>query len=216
MSSVSRQPSTSSFNSQPHGIIVTAIIMFALAGLLSGFAVGAFVRPGRGSPVNVPSQTGTTPSTNKTHTPTAPVTDHPTTIQEPTINQYTYREAANGSTLYTFTASTLKKSGAPISNSDLTCKIWLTKDANVNASIETGDRLRSVSTLSQPFPHEVQDGLTFSSSTPQTQTCANGQGTWKYTLSPTVHPGLYYIVSLMDWEGAHYNWSWVAIRVSES
>lgn len=215
MSSVSRQPSTNSINSQPRGIIVTAIIMFALVGLLSGFAVGAFVRPGHGSPVNVPNQAGTTPSTHKTHTPTAPATEHPTTITEPKINTYTYNEVANGSTSYTFTASTIKKSGAPINGSDLTCKIWLTRDGNVSASI-TSDRLRSVGTLNQPFPREVLDGLTFSASTPQTQTCANGQGTWSYTLPSTLHPGLYYIVALMDWEGAHYNWSWVAIRVRGS
>ena len=209
MQSVSKQPST---NKQSRGIVLTAIILFALAGLLSGFAVGAFVRPGRGSQVNLPSQTATTPTAHNTLTPTAPVIDHPAPINEPTIGSYSYFEVANGSTSYTFTASTTKKNGGPITGSDLTCKIWLTKDGNVSAAI-TSDRLRSVGTLSQPFPKEVQAGLTFDTSTPQTQTCANGQGTWHYTLSPTVHPGLYYIAALMDWEGIHYNWSWVAIRV---
>jgi hypothetical protein len=215
MQSVSRQPHSDVVQPQTRGIAVMAIILFALAGLLSGFAVGAFVRPGQHSQVNLPSQPGTTPSTQKTHAPTAPVTDHPTTINEPTISAYTYNEVANGSTLYTFTASTTKKNGASIAGSDLTCKIWLTKDGNVNASI-TANRLRSVSTLSQPFPREVLGGLMFSTSTPQTQTCANGQGMWSYTLSQTVQPGLYYVVALMDWEGVHYNWSWVAIRVKPS
>ena len=215
MQTVSKQPSTDHFNPQSRGIVLTAIVLFALAGLLSGFAVGAFVRPGHGSPVNIPSQTETTPTTHKTHTPTTPVTDHPAPINEPTIGSYSYFEVANGSTPYTFTASTTKKDGGAINGSDLTCKIWLTKDGNVSAAITT-NRLRSVGTLSQPFSNEVQGGLAFGASTPQTQTCANGHGTWSYTLSPTLHPGLYYIAALMDWQGVHYNWSWVAIRVKQS
>lgn len=214
MQSVSRQPHSDVVQPQTRGIAVMAIILFALAGLLSGFAVGAFVRPGQHSQVNLPSQPGTTPSTQKTHAPTAPVTDHPSTIEEPTINSYTYTEVANGSAPYTVTAFTTRKSGERISNSDLTCKIWLTRNGNVSASI-TANRLRAVSTLSAPFPHEIQGALMFSSSTPQTQTCSNGKGTWNYTLSPTVQPGLYYIVSLMDWEGVHYNWSWVDIVVKQ-
>lgn len=215
MQSVTKQPSANNFNSQSRGIVLTAIVLFALAGLLSGFAVGAFVRPGHSPQVNIPSQAATTPTAHKAHTPTAPVTNHPAPINEPTIGPYSYFEVANGSTSYTFTASTTKKDGGAITGSDLTCKIWLTKDGNVSASI-TADRLRSVSTLSQPFPREVQGGLAFGAATPQTQTCANGHGTWSYTLSPTVHPGLYFIAALMDWEGVHYNWSWVAIRVKQS
>jgi len=215
MQSISKQSSTNNFNSQPRSIVLMAIILFALGGLLSGFAVGAFVRPGHGSQVNIPSQTATTPTAHKTSTPTTPVTDHPSPINEPAIGAYSYFEVANGSTSYTFTASTTNKNGDPIVGSNITCKIWLTKNGNVSAAI-TADRLRSVSTLSQPFPKEVQGGLTFGASTPQTQMCTNGQGTWNYTLSPTLHPGLYYIAALMDWEGIHYNWSWVAIRVKQS
>lgn len=215
MQSVSKQPSTNHFNPQSRGIVLTAIVLFALGGLLSGFAVGAFVRPGHGSPVDIPSQTGTTPTAHKTPTPTTPVTDHPAPINEPKIGSYSYFEVASGNTPYTFTASTTKKDGGVINGSDLTCKIWLTKDGNVSAAI-TANRLRSVGTLSQPFSNEVQGGMTFGASTPQTQTCANGHGTWSYTLSPTLHPGLYYIAALMDWQGVHYNWSWVAIRVKQS
>ncbi len=192
-------------------IITIAIIMFALAGLISGFAVGAFLRPGKLTERNVSRQP---PQVNSAHTPTVTITRSQTPIPLgfPAIDHYQYVEVADGSTTYTFTAHAINKQGQPIHASGITCKIWLTKDGNVNPTI-TLSRLQSVATLDQPFPHEVQGALAFSSTTPQTQTCNNGQGTWNYTVAPSVEKGLYYIVVLMDWSGVHFNWSWVAIVI---
>lgn len=201
---------------QPVGIIVTAIVLFALAGLLSGFAIGGFVRSQKNSLNNLPNQTSTSSKKHTTPTPTPTAsTDHPIPMGIPVVDNRTYVENADGSTIYMVNAHAVYKTGEPISSSAITCKIWLTKDGNVSQNI-TSDRLRSVTTLDQPFPKEEVGSLTFSASTPQTQVCNNGQGTWNYTVSTSVHPGLYYIVVLMDWGGVHYNWSWFAIRVKST
>ncbi len=233
MRSVPRQPQTNNFGSgrkelrhytrqprspytqQSRGVVLTAIVLFALAGLLSGFSVGAFVRPGQRSQNNIPSQTATVPTTHKTAIPTTtPGTEVPQFLGEPKIGNYQYTEIPDGSTPYSFTAQAVSKSGEAITSSSITCKIWLTQDGKVSSHITT-DRLRSVNTLSEPFPKEVS-GMNFTAATPQTQMCNNGQGQWNYTLSPTLHAGTYYIVALMDWGGVHYNWSWIAIKVKQT
>lgn len=216
MQTLTREPQIKTERAQPSGIIVTAIIIFALAGLLSGFAIGGFVRPLKNPSTTLPNQTSTSPKLHTTQTPSTPITtEHPTPMGFPAIDHYQYIEIADGSTAYSFTAHAIEKDGTSITSSSITCKIWLTHNAKVNNSI-TGDRLRSVDTLDQPFPDEAQGTMNFSASTPQTQMCSNGTGHWSYMLSPTLHPGLYYIVTLMDWDGVHYNWSWVAIRIRSS
>jgi hypothetical protein len=104
------------------------------------------------------------------------------------------------------------KQNAPVHASGITCKIWLTKNGNVSPNI-TENRLQSISTLDQPFPKEAQGSLIFTSATPQTQMCKNGQGNWSYQIAPTVKTGQYYMVILTDWNGIHYNWSWIAIKI---
>jgi hypothetical protein len=198
---------------QTRTVVLAAIILFALAGLLSGFAVGAFVRPNKTTPIALPNQLSNLPKTKikKTSiTTTVPVQIIP--LGEPVIDTYQFSEIANGSTTYTFTGHVVDKQNAPVRASGITCKIWLTKNGNVNPNI-TEDRLQSVSTLDQPFPKEAQGDLLFASATPQTQMCASGQGNWSYQIAPTTKAGQYYIVLLTDWNGVHYNWKWIAIRI---
>ncbi len=126
-----------------------------------------------------------------------------------------YTETANGSTSYSFTGLVVNKQNTPVRAAGITCKIWLTKDGNVN-SVITDDRLQSASTLDLPFPKEAQGTLIFAASTPQTQMCHNGQAKWSYQIAPTTETGQYYIVLLTDWNGIHYNWSWVKIRDSRA
>lgn len=214
MQTLTRKPPVQSERAQPAGVLVTAIIMFALAGLLSGFAVGAFVRPLRNGQNNAPGQSTTSHKTHTTPTPsTSQTTNDPIPMGFPVFDSYQYIEIADGATTYSITAHAIKKDGTRITASGITCKIWLTHNGKVMLST---DRLRSVETLDQPFPDEEQSALNFSATTPQTQMCDNGIGQWSYTISPTLHPGLYYVVVLMDWSGVHYNWSWDAIRVRSS
>ena len=45
MQTLTEKRQTNNVRSQSHTIVVVAMLLFALAGLISGFAVGAFIRP---------------------------------------------------------------------------------------------------------------------------------------------------------------------------
>lgn len=137
------------------------------------------------------------------------------------LEHTSYIEVANDTTNYTLTLqatdqSNGQASGKPVHAPGITCKIWLTKDGHVNANVPI-DRLKAVDTLSQPFPKEEAGALTFfDPSTPQTQMCNNkGRATWNYKVASTVESGRYFLVVLTDWNGIHYNWSWVQIAVTK-
>jgi hypothetical protein len=209
-------------NQQTHKVAVIAILLFALSGLISGFAVGAFVHP--------KSQTGTGNGTTGTKTtPVAHVsqTTVPTTTVEhvnldlPVISQgdYTYFQIANGSTNYTFSAQILNKDKNPTQVADVTCKLWLTKEVDVNSILRTDDYalLRSIDTVQQPFPKEVVGALNYSAPSQQIQPCApTGKTSWSYTISQSVDPGTYNLVVLADWKGRSFNWSWVTIIIKKA
>jgi len=215
MQTLSGQGSANNLKNQWRAIAVISIILFAIAGLLSGFAVSAFTRPVQQQFANNSGTTLTPPQQKLAHTPTATVqAQQSLLLGPPTIQQVQYIEIANDSTTYTVAAQAIDKQSQPIYSQGITCKLWLTKDSNVNANMPTS-RLVSVDTLAQPFPKE-EGVLNFAATTPQTQLCnSNGQGQWSYTLSPSIKHGIYYLVVLMDWGGIHYNWSWVAITIKK-
>jgi|SRR6266568_7823825 len=199
-------------------IILIAILLFALSGLISGFAVGAFVRPNLSQLTN--PNAGTTQSPDQTGpaaTATVKPTTHPIFLGEPIISRnYSYIEVVNGTTNYTLSAQVVdKKNNKPVHASDITCKLWLTKDGDVNSNMPAS-RLTAIDTISNPFPQETIDGLIFDPTTLQTQFCnSNGVTTWKYKVASFVDPGTYYLVVLTDWKGVHYNWSWVGITITK-
>ncbi len=216
MQTLSGQGSANNLKNQSRAIAVISIILFAIAGLLSGFAVSAFTHPVQQQLANNTGTTLTPPQQKPAHTPTATShTQQSFPMNPPTIQQAQYIEIANDSTTYNVTAQAVDKKGQPIYSQSITCKLWLTEDSHVNANMPAS-RLRAIDTLTQPFPKEAQDGLTFAEATPQTQPCNNnGQGQWSYTVSPSIKHGIYYLVVLMDWDGIHYNWSWVAINIKK-
>ncbi len=215
MQTLSGQGSANNLKNQWRTIAVISIILFAIAGLLSGFAVSAFTRPVQQQLANNAGTTLTPPQQKLTHTPTA--TSHSQQsllLGPPTIQQADYTEIANDSTPYTVTAQAVGQQSQPIYSQGITCKLWLTKDSNVNANMPAS-RLVAVDTLAQPFPKE-EGVLNFAATTPQTQSCnSNGQGQWSYTISPSIKHGTSYLVVLMDWGGIHYNWRWVAINIKK-
>src|SRR5437867_663163 len=125
-------------NQQTRKIAVVAILLFALSGLISGFAVGAFVHP--------KAQTGTGTGTGATGSRTTPIA-HATPTQgttavvenvnldDPVIKQgdYPYFQIANGSTSYTLSAQIINKNQTPIQAPNVTCRLWLTKDGDVSS-----------------------------------------------------------------------------------
>lgn len=221
MQTLSGQGSPNSLNAQSRSIAVIALILFAVAGLLSGLAISAFIRPAQQQLASNTSNTLTLPKQSQVHTPTAIIYTHPIPIGYPVIDHVSYSGVADGRTVYTVSAHAVDQSidaahGKPLHASGITCKLWLTKDGNVNANTPLS-RLKAIDTLAQPFPKEVQEGLNFDAATPQTQLCnSNGQGKWNYTFSSSLKHSTYYLVVLMDWAGMHFNWSWVQVDLQKS
>ncbi len=212
-------------SSQTRTIAFFAVILFALAGLISGFAVGAFIHPKTGPTTgNSGSNAGQT-TTHKTQTPISTKTILPSPIYWPKIiQQPPGTEKADGTTSYTLSIQVVSETkdqtqGPPIHAVGITCKIWLTKDSNINDNVKTNNfkRLKSVGTLSQPFPGEVVEALNFNGSSSQVQTTnADGQTTWNYSIANSVDHGQYYLVILADWNGIHYNWDWIGVVVTKA
>jgi hypothetical protein len=213
MHTMTGQRTTNNEGTQSRMVAIIAILLFALAGLISGFAVGAFVRPNQPHQATNPNQPINPPVQGKAGTPTpTPTSTLPQLLGVPIIKTSQYSEIADGATGYTFTAQAIDKQQQPIHNAGITCKMWLTHDEKVNNNMPT-NRLTDIDTLAQPFPKEVANALIFNSATPQVQQCAAGQGNWNYNLASSLKSGTYYLVVLTDWSGVHYNWSWSQIIV---
>ena len=204
-------------NQQTRKIAVVAILLFALSGLISGFAVGAFVHPkaktGTGTGTGA-TGSRTTPITNVTHTPPTALSQTPKELGYPVIDKsvFVYHELADGQTTYTYSAYAVYANGTRVYSSGITCKLWLTKD--------TVDLQRSdwtpISAVNNPIGGEIQGALNFDSTSPQVQNCdANGHATWKYQVSPSVEPGTYYLAVLTDWVGKHYNMWWQQVIIKK-
>ena len=211
-------------NHQTHRVAVIAILFFALSGLISGFAIGAFVHPKSRTAVGtVSSTTGsrTTPIAHATHTSIPTTTVEDINLDLPVISQgdYSYFQIANSSTNYTISALILNKNKTPIQASDVTCKLWLTREADVNSILRTDQYslLRAIDTIQQPFPKEAVGAFNYIAPSQQTQPCApTGKTSWSYTISQAVKPGTYSLVVLADWKGESFNWSWVQIVIKEA
>lgn len=222
MQTTSRPNAGKKIASQSRTVLVIGFCMFALAGLLTGFAVGAFIRftpkeaathvnQGITIPPRITGQNGATVTVTTVNTA------HPIPLGYPVFKHFSQTEAADGATTYSVTIQAVdqaisKSEGNPVRSGGITCKLWLT--TNVNSDMPAS-RLGNVSTLQNPFPQEASNVLVFAAGTPQTQNCnAQGQASWDYTVSPSAQKGMYYLVGLTDWQGVHYNWYLVEITIT--
>ena len=220
---------------QSRRIATFAIILFALSGLISGFAVGAFVRPKVGGTGNN-NGTGITPIVQQTKTATPVATIQPVQIPIPMIDHFESLNVPNGTT-YTLTAHldhVVGRDGQPVHADNLTCKLWLISHVPKDQKVSIpSDILTNVSGISDTFTSqaidmngnplpgvtysEIQPGLIFNSSTPQTHSCStDGEVTWRYQVSPQAAPGKYTLVVFYDWSGKHYNWSWADFTIRQA
>ena len=221
-----RQPDPRT-NNRSAIIAILALLLFALSGLLTGFATEAFIHPKQTA-----RQNNTTNNNNKTNaagnTAATPVqTQTPQVTQTPDILvvglgcpgvQYSVQEVQGAS--YQVQAQVLDKApncnGKALHVAGITCRLWLTKDSNFDTNIPK-DRIKSVNTLQQPFPKEEENALAFSSATPQVQPCnAQGPTMWNYQLSPSLEKGTYYLIVLTNWQGTLYNWTAKLINVTKA
>jgi hypothetical protein len=205
-------------------LVVGALVLFALAGMMSGFAVGAVVHH-RGNGVSAsPTSAASTVVAHK-GSPTATATPPPILLGIPNFaNGPTFTEVADGQTSYSVTAQAIDKQGQAIHRTGITCKLWLVQRIPDNALLQLPDigQRTSSQSIAQPIPGQVDDkpydeipGLIFAATTPQTQPCdGHGRASWEYTISPAVAPGKYDLVLLTDWQGIHYNWRWAHIVIT--
>lgn len=206
-------------NASPLGkFTVSALLCFSLAGLLAGFAYGGFLRHVAGN--SAASSGLRTKTTSTEHGASSTAAPAGVFLGYPIVGtgDYDSSEQADGTTRYTFSAQIVNKgTNTPITTTDVTCRFWLTDDANATATALSDNNYalpRTLASFNQPFPHEIDGALNFTSPSQQTQPCAtNGKTTWTYTLSPTVHHGNYFLAILSDWKGIHYNWYLVTVKV---
>jgi hypothetical protein len=217
--------------SRSQTVITTALLLFAITGLLSGFTFNAMNRP----PKNTPPTTNITkqsPVATKTKTPTSSPTTQPTVdvaavglgCPTATIDQSTQK--SDGTTTYTAslqavgkgTKGTNKCQGADLKATEITCKLWLTKnpdDTNKALTQDSYALLKKLDNLAQPIPNEEQGALVFSSNTQPLQPCHNdGTASWQYQVSTSVQPGTYYLVYVVDWKGQRFNWSYAQVTIA--
>jgi hypothetical protein len=221
---------------QSRRIAIIAIILFALSGLISGFAVGAFVRPKIGGIGNTGGNS-ITPVVQQTKTATQVATPRPQLITFQSLDGYSFTEVANGTT-YTLTAHLKPVLGAdnqPVHATNLTCKLWLISRVPDDQGVYVpSDIAKNVTTINEPFTiqgatldslnpipgityQEIPQSLTFNSDTQQTHSCnTQGEVTWRYQVSPSVAPGKYTLVGLYDWSGKHWTWFWADIVIKSA
>jgi hypothetical protein len=203
-------------------LIITAITLFALSGLIIGFATGAATRPQQAAkPTTVPTQNPIAQQTKPTPVPTV----HPVALGCPNIDQADGEGIADGTTTYQFqmhiVGTTNPKScdanTTPVQSSGITCKLWLSKIPGNKVIQIPASTLSNVDAIKQPIEGEVTDSLIFNTATPQTQLCnSQGQGAWKFSVSPNAKHGTYYLVVLIDWNGQYSNWSWSNFTIKKN
>ncbi len=200
--------------SQTRSIILIAVALFALSGLVVGFAVGAFTHPQTHN-IFINNNNNTNKSTAQ-HTPTPASTKASTVPAQPLGCPIVTPQAPDQNGVVMITVKAMNKlaggqclpnAETPITASGITCRIWVVQ-ATGNAPNVDGNDFRHISRLYTPVDHEVQNSLNFDPTTPQTQPCKQGMGTWKITISSTLNKGQYFMVGLTDWNGTFYNWSW--------
>ncbi len=207
------------FDQQSRKIAIFAILLFAFSGLISGFAVGAFVRPNFGA--------GTTSHTGSARTPVPQITKtvsltsaHPVKMGDPVVTMAQYVEKADGATNYTFSAYAVDQSidqhhGKQIHASSISCKLWLQHIPGGNFVGIPEDRLSKMDIQGPLTGDEIANALNFAPGVSQIQPSnANGQVMWNYTVGTFVDPGTYYLVVLMDWQGQSFDWSWRIVTIS--
>lgn len=215
---------------QAQTIIITAISLFALSGFMVGFAFGAFGQSkGQATTSNTQNHDIPVVSQNTLSTPSPTPQPQLQSIGCPDVEASVPHMVADGQTSYETTVQAKDQTGnqgnacsnialeKPIVIDGITCRLWLTKAQDPSKDlISASSQLQHLDQLNNPLPDEIQSGLLFDPSTPQVQPCKQGQGSWKFTISPTVSSGRYFLMGLTDWQGTHYNWSWYSITIQNN
>lgn len=222
-------PPQSNGRAQSSSVLMIALTLFALAGLMIGFAVGVFTH----------QKSAQTDTTNKGTS--MPVVSQKATPQQSPVAQalplgfpalsnggttFVDTQTADGNTQYTVGAQAVDSNNKPLHAAGITFKLWLVQRIPNHKTFMLANNpspAQTLTNITNPIPGKVQDtnypeisGFTFTPTTAQVQTSdAQGQVTWKYTIAPSVPAGNYNLVILSDWAGKYYNWSWFNIQIQQ-
>lgn len=204
------KPQPNNGHTQVQSVIITAITLFALAGAILGFAVGAMnhhsSQQGPTQPIAQHPDKKPSPPAASTQTPT-PTPTPTVTAQKLCSVPVSYSVLASGTYDVKLQAEGMVNGACtPLPANGITTRLALVqKKPEVNTAVlKDPTSLNSSTTIT----NEIPNSLVFDDTTPQVQTTQNGVSTWKVTLSPSLPKGNYVIVGIADWNGTYYNWSW--------
>ena len=223
-------------NSRATIIAILALLLFALSGLMTGFATGTFTRHKQTAQQNNKGTKGTAPTAivsqqtpNASTTPVVQVVP----VGCPAVESFSNPQIADGSHSYTFSVHATDKSGGTCSANNkrinaagITFKLWLIHRIPGDKGISfSRDSLLNTANLVNPITAKIQNddamevqGLAFDTAhTPQVQQSdAQGHVSWTYTVSPSIKDGEYDMVVLIDWAGQYYNWTWRNLDIKKA
>lgn len=230
-------PAGNQQSSRTQSIAITAILLFALSGLMVGFAFGAVNRPRQsgpdGSPVVENQQTATQEATQAVEPTVSPTQNQaPVEMGCPAITVDAYFMPPDGVTPHTASGQAVDKGyasgescinedgtskGNPLMVSGITFRLVLMKTSDKNAeSIES--QMRDVNEdkidIQQPFPNEIQGGLVFNGSSAVLTSNNQGKVEWQFTLSTSISKGTYDLIVIARWDH-FYNYSWKTLTVEQ-
>jgi hypothetical protein len=209
-------------------ILIVALLLFSVAGLASGFSVGALTGKTSKTATPAPITSIMPPQKGQNAAPTPKPTINviplgcPIVMPGSSINLNTF-QLADGTT-YTFSAQAVDTKGdqpdkhiycaaanQSIHTAGITFKLWIIKHVgNKTLTFPNLDKITQPiagKADGKDFP-ELQNELQFGT-TPQIQQSNNqGQVTWNYKINPDLKDGTYTLVVLADWQGKTSNWIW--------
>ena len=221
-------------------ILIVALLLFSVAGLASGFSVGALTRKTSRTASSTQITNIAPPVKGQAATPTPKPTVKviPLGCPQSTQGSSIYQglsQMPDGATPYTFVAQAQNQAGGkcnaqtnqPIHAAGITFKLWLIKHVPTGKIFEfTQNEINNVlphtNQLGQPLEGrvdgkdspELANELQFD--TQQIQQSNNqGQVTWHYKINPDLKDGKYTLVVLANWQGKAYNWSWYDLVVKK-
>lgn len=232
--------------SRSRSVFIVALILFAVAGLASGYVMGALTKtkPSSQPQTLTPQGTATKVSSEPKESPTTAV--KPITPQEvgcPSVLSYQPAMQADGATPYSITVqatdtskSICDQKNKPLKTQGITFKFWLIPNVPLSKRItfsqETKNKyLKNVNNLNEPIPVKVLDkngksdegsdatevtGISFDSSTPQVQ---KSDKLGKCTWKYTVGTEISpgpYTAIVLIDWNGYYNWSWFNVTLNRS
>jgi hypothetical protein len=206
------KPTPDRGNTQTQSVLITALFLFALAGGIMGFAVGAFTHSRQGQQPIDTNIKPTQPAIAKTQ-PSPTATPTPVQLDFP---NFSLLSGTPGVTETTYTVQAISAgTKTPLTVSGITCHLALVKGNGANTPSLNKEQFKVPNAQNNNFQEEIPNSLQFNG-TPEIQPCQNGQGTWKVTiLTANLKRDRYYSLVGFTMFGPFYNFRYVAFFLNK-